>query len=139
MKFPPRSSYWLNSTSAAGSSRSMRSTVKKTFAIAAARGADLIVQLKANQKSLCRQVKGGCAKSSPATTFQSVDRQKRNRHETRRSVFAALRHHLRSGLAQRCLGHHSRRTDRPELPARDRPVETIERDHLLPLQPPPPC
>ena len=68
----------------------MRSTVKKTFAIAAARGADLIVHLKANQQSLCRQVKDGCAKSSPATTFQSLDRQKRNRHETRTtSVFAA--------------------------------------------------
>ena len=68
----------------------MQSTVKKTFKIAAARGADLIVQLKANQKSLCGQVKSGCTKGSPATTFQSVDQHKRNRHETRTtSVFDA--------------------------------------------------
>lgn len=32
---------------------------------------------------MCRQVKNGCSKTSSGTTFQSVDRDKRNRHETR--------------------------------------------------------
>jgi len=44
---------------------------------------DLIVQLKANQKSLLRQVETGCNAASPATTFQTVEARRRNRHETR--------------------------------------------------------
>lgn len=56
---------------------------KKTFAIAAASKVHLIVQLKANQKSLCHQVKTGCRKTAPGTTWQTTDRHKRNRHETR--------------------------------------------------------
>jgi predicted transposase YbfD/YdcC len=56
---------------------------KKTFAIAAASQVHLIVQLKANQKSLCHQVKVGCRKAAPSTTCQTTDRHKRNRHETR--------------------------------------------------------
>ena len=68
----------------------MPSTAKKTFAIAAARGAHLIVQLKANQKSLHKQVDAGCSKATPTTAFQSIDQHKRNRHETRTaSVFDA--------------------------------------------------
>lgn len=51
--------------------------------IAAAANAHLIVQLKANQKSLCRQVEAGCAGAIPASTFQTIDEKKRNRHETR--------------------------------------------------------
>lgn len=51
--------------------------------IAAAANAHLIVQLKANQKSLCRQVEAGCAGAIPGSTFQTIDEKKRNRHETR--------------------------------------------------------
>jgi predicted transposase YbfD/YdcC len=51
---------------------------------------DLIVQLKGNQKSLRRQVEAGCNAATPTTTCQTVDRHKRNRHETRTTtVFEA--------------------------------------------------
>lgn len=50
----------------------------------------MIVQLKANQKSLRRQVEVGCDAATPATTFQTVDQRRRNRHETRTTtVFGA--------------------------------------------------
>jgi predicted transposase YbfD/YdcC len=56
---------------------------KKTFAIADAANAHLIVQLKANQKLLCEEVQAGCAGAAPSSVFRTVDAQKRNRHETR--------------------------------------------------------
>ncbi|MDR3414335.1 MAG: ISAs1 family transposase [Formivibrio sp.] len=56
---------------------------KKTFAIAAAANAHLIVQLKANQKSLCQEVETGCIDALHSSVFRTVDAQKRNRHETR--------------------------------------------------------
>jgi hypothetical protein len=56
---------------------------KKTFAIAAAANAHLIVQLKANQKLLSQEVETGCSDVMPSAVFRTVDAQKRNRHETR--------------------------------------------------------
>jgi len=56
---------------------------KKTFEIAAEADAHLIVQLKDNQKTLCQQVDAGCANAIPASTEKSIDKKRRNRHETR--------------------------------------------------------
>jgi hypothetical protein len=66
-----------------GSSRSTPCTPKKTFEAARAKGIHLIVQLKANQKSLCRQVHTGVATAAPLSQCQTSDVGQRNRHETR--------------------------------------------------------
>ena len=66
-----------------GSSRSTPCTPKKTFEAARAKGIHLIVQLKANQKSLCRQVHTGVATAAPLSQCQTSDVGPRNRHETR--------------------------------------------------------
>ena len=57
---------------------------KKTFAAAAKAEAHLIVQLKENQPSLHTRVVAFCDKADPATTFETIDDNKRNRYETRR-------------------------------------------------------
>jgi len=68
----------------------MPSIAKKTSAIAEATGVHLIVQLKANQKLLCEQVEIGCQTARSGSIFETVDRGKRNRCETRiTSVFDA--------------------------------------------------
>jgi len=56
---------------------------KKTFEAAAAAHAHLIVQLKNNQPILCQKVEAVCALAKPLSSFQSVDENRRNRHETR--------------------------------------------------------
>lgn len=66
-----------------GSSRSTPCTPKKTFEAARAKGIHLIVQLKANQKSLCRKVHTGVATAAPLSQCQTSDVGQRNRHETR--------------------------------------------------------
>jgi hypothetical protein len=43
----------------------------------------LIVQLKDNQPTLCRNVEAVCNDAKPLSVVQTVDRKKRNRHETR--------------------------------------------------------
>lgn len=58
-------------------------TPKKTFEAASAKGIHLIVQLKANQKSLCRQVHAGVATIAPLSQYETKDVGRRNRHETR--------------------------------------------------------
>ena len=63
---------------------------KKTFEAAAAANADLIVQLKDNQPSLCQKVEAACVTAMPLSGVQTVDAKKRNRHETRTvAVFEA--------------------------------------------------
>ncbi|MDG2002321.1 MAG: ISAs1 family transposase [Novosphingobium sp.] len=56
---------------------------QKTFEAASAKGIHLIVQLKANQKSLCRQVRTGVATTAPLSQCETEDADRRNRHETR--------------------------------------------------------
>ena len=56
---------------------------KKTFEAAAEAQAHLIVQLKDNQLTLCRNVEAVCKNTKPLSGVQTVDRKKRNRHETR--------------------------------------------------------
>ena len=56
---------------------------KKTFEAAADAQAHLIVQLKDNQLTLCRNVEAVCKNTMPLSGVQTVDRKKRNRHETR--------------------------------------------------------
>jgi predicted transposase YbfD/YdcC len=56
---------------------------KKTFEAAAQADAHLIVQLKENQPSLLARVVALCDKSAPTTTFETIDDNQRNRHETR--------------------------------------------------------
>jgi hypothetical protein len=64
---------------------------KKTFETAAEAQAHLIVQLKDNQPTLCRKVQAVCNATKPLSSVQTVDRKKRNRHETRTvAVFDAL-------------------------------------------------
>ena len=46
-------------------------------------GAHLIVQLKENQVALCRKVKASLENAKPLSGVQTVDPNKRNRHETR--------------------------------------------------------
>src|SRR5271170_6807954 len=56
---------------------------KKTFEAAAEAQAHLIVQLKDNQPTLCRNAEAVCKNAKPRSGVQTVDRKKRNRHETR--------------------------------------------------------
>jgi len=56
---------------------------KKTFEAAAAADAHLIVQLKDNQPTLCQKVEVACAAAAPQSSVQTVDKNRRNRHETR--------------------------------------------------------
>jgi hypothetical protein len=56
---------------------------KKTFEVAAAANAHLIVQLKDNQPNLRQTVEAACAAAMPLSGVQTVDGKKRNRHETR--------------------------------------------------------
>ena len=73
------------------SSRSTQCIAKKTFETAAEAQAHLIVQLKDNQPTLCRKAETVCNDSKPLSGVQTVDRKKRNRHETRTvAVFDAL-------------------------------------------------
>src|ERR1700746_3307977 len=74
---------WKNSMLQAISSRSTPCIAKKTFETAAEAQAHLIVQLKDNQPTLCRKVEAACSDTKPLSGVQTVDRKKRNRHETR--------------------------------------------------------
>src|ERR1700688_3871612 len=56
---------------------------QKTFEAAAAANAHLIVQLKDNQPTLCQNVEAVCAAAEPTSSVQTVDKKRRNRHETR--------------------------------------------------------
>ena len=56
---------------------------QKTFEAAGAKGSHLIVQLKVNQKSLCRQVHAGVATTASLSQCETRDADRRNRHETR--------------------------------------------------------
>ena len=63
---------------------------KKTFEAAASAGAHLIVQLKDNQPTLYREVETVCATAEPLSSERSIDKNRRNRHETRAvAVFEA--------------------------------------------------
>ena len=63
---------------------------KKTFEIAAAANAHLIVQIKDNQPTLYREVEAVCATAAPLSSERSLDKNRRNRHETRAvAVFEA--------------------------------------------------
>jgi hypothetical protein len=63
---------------------------KKTFEAAAAAGAHLIVQIKDNQPTLHCEVEAVCATAEPLSSERSVDKNRRNRHETRAiAVFEA--------------------------------------------------
>jgi predicted transposase YbfD/YdcC len=56
---------------------------KKTFEAAVAADAHLIVQIKDNQPNLYREVEAVCATVEPLSSERSVDKNRRNRHETR--------------------------------------------------------
>jgi predicted transposase YbfD/YdcC len=56
---------------------------KKTFETAADVNAHLIVQLKDNQPTLRQNVEEVCASAEPLSSVQTVDKNKRNRHESR--------------------------------------------------------
>jgi predicted transposase YbfD/YdcC len=58
-------------------------TRKKTFEAAAAANAHLIVQLKDNQPILRHEVEAVCATATPLSCESRVDKNRRNRHETR--------------------------------------------------------
>jgi predicted transposase YbfD/YdcC len=63
---------------------------KKTFEAATAANAHLIVQIKDNQPTLYREVQAVCATAQPLSSERSVDKNRRNRHETRAvAAFAA--------------------------------------------------
>ena len=63
---------------------------KKTFEAAAAAKAHLIVQIKDNQPNLYREVEAVCAVAEPLSSERSVDKNRRNRDETRAvAVFEA--------------------------------------------------
>jgi predicted transposase YbfD/YdcC len=63
---------------------------KKTFEAAAAANAHLIVQIKENQPNLYREVEAVGATAEPLSSETSVDKNRRNRHETRAvAVFEA--------------------------------------------------
>lgn len=65
-------------------------TRKKTFEAAAAANAHLIVQLKDNQPILRHDVEAACANGKPLSSEKRVDKNRRNRHETRAvAVFEA--------------------------------------------------
>jgi hypothetical protein len=56
---------------------------KKTFEAAAAANAHLIVQLKDNQLTLRQKVEAACNTAMPRSGVQTIDGNRRNRHETR--------------------------------------------------------
>ncbi len=56
---------------------------KKTFEAAAVANAHLIVQLKDNQPTLRENVEAVCSVARPLSSLKSVDKNRRNRHETR--------------------------------------------------------
>jgi len=56
---------------------------KNTFEAAAAANAHLIVQIKDNQPTLYREVEAVCATAEPLSRETSIDKNRRNRHETR--------------------------------------------------------
>jgi predicted transposase YbfD/YdcC len=63
---------------------------KKTFEAAEAANAHLIVQIKSTQPTLHRQVEAVCATAEPLSSERSIDKNRRNRHETRAgAVFEA--------------------------------------------------
>jgi predicted transposase YbfD/YdcC len=63
---------------------------KKTFEAATAANAHLIVQIKDNQPTLYREVQAVCAAAEPMSSQTSLDKNRRNRHETRAvAVFEA--------------------------------------------------
>ena len=63
---------------------------KKTFEAAAAANAHLIVQVKDNQPTLYRDVEAVCAVAEPLSSESSLDKNRRNRDETRAvTVFEA--------------------------------------------------
>jgi hypothetical protein len=63
---------------------------KKTFEAAANADAHLIVQIKDNQPNLHREVEAVCALAEPLSSRTSLDKNRRNRHETRAvAVFEA--------------------------------------------------
>jgi predicted transposase YbfD/YdcC len=63
---------------------------KKTFEAAEVADAHLIVQLKENQPTLLENVEAVCSTAEPLSGAQTVDKKKRNRHETRNiAVFDA--------------------------------------------------
>jgi predicted transposase YbfD/YdcC len=65
---------------------------KKTFAAAKASGVHLIVQLKDNQPALYRRVTTCCGNAPILSGCKTVDKNRRNRHETRiTGVFDASR------------------------------------------------
>ena len=66
-------------------------TRKKTFEAAAAADAHLIVQLKDNQPILRYEAEAICATATPLSRETRIDKNRRNRHETRAvAVFDAL-------------------------------------------------
>ena len=56
---------------------------KKTFEAAAVANAHLIVQLKDNQPTLRDNVEAVCSVAQPLSSLKTVDKNRRNRHETR--------------------------------------------------------
>lgn len=65
-------------------------TRKKTFEAAAAANAHLVVQLKDNQPILRHEAEALCAIATPLSRESRVDKNRRNRHETRAvAVFEA--------------------------------------------------
>jgi predicted transposase YbfD/YdcC len=56
---------------------------KKTFEVAALANAHLIVQLKDNQPILRENVEAVCSLAVPLSSVKTVDKNRRNRHETR--------------------------------------------------------
>ena len=63
---------------------------RKPFEVAAAANAHLIVQLKDNQPILRHEVETVCATAKPLSSERRVDKNRRNRHETRAvAVFEA--------------------------------------------------
>lgn len=63
---------------------------KKTFEAAAVADTHLIVQLKDNQPTLSQKVEAACDAAEPSSSVQTIDKNRRNRHETRTiSVFDA--------------------------------------------------
>jgi hypothetical protein len=57
--------------------------LSKKFEAADGAQAHLIVQLKDNQPALCRKVETACNHVKPLSAVQTIERKKRNRHETR--------------------------------------------------------
>src|SRR5271156_4680149 len=57
--------------------------MSQTFEAATLADAHLIVQLKDNQPTLCQKVEALCVAAEPSSSVKTVDRNRRNRHETR--------------------------------------------------------